>query len=604
MNSAFPVPPLRWRVDAPPEPALVASLGEGLGVGPALAALLVRRGLTDPGEARRFLRPELVQLADPLSLAGMAAAVEVIRRAVTDGTGILVHGDYDVDGQCATAVLTRALRAAGARVTPFVPHRLRDGYDLGEAGIEAAVAAGAGLILTCDCGITAVTAVAAARARGLRVVITDHHLPGAELPAAEAIVDPQQPADRSGLTQLCGTGIAFKLVQALVPVLGLPANLPLHFLDLVALATIADIVPLVDENRVLVRHGLRLLRQTRWPGLAALIRVSGLADKDIRAGQVGFMLAPRLNAAGRVGDAADGIRLLLTDDPDEALQLATRLEAMNVQRQGLDQRILEEAIQQVERDRDPDRDTALVLAADGWHPGVVGIVASRVVERYGRPAFLIALDGDVGKGSGRSISRFDLHAALHQCGDLLERFGGHHMAAGLTIRRQHLDAFRERFAGVARATLGADDLGPEQRVDLVLELGAVTPELERLCRYLEPCGMGNPTPVFGARGVRFEGVRKVGGSHLKGTLAAGGGRLAAIGFGWAERAPWAGPGQPPAPVDCAFRLEENEYQGTVSLQARIVALTPARAPQPATPAEPPGRRAAEPSGRRAAEPSI
>ncbi|MBK9693119.1 MAG: single-stranded-DNA-specific exonuclease RecJ [Gemmatimonadetes bacterium] len=604
MNSAFPVPPLRWRVDAPPEPALVASLGEGLGVGPALAALLVRRGLTDPGEARRFLRPELVQLADPLSLAGMAAAVEVIRRAVTDGTGILVHGDYDVDGQCATAVLTRALRAAGARVTPFVPHRLRDGYDLGEAGIEAAVAAGAGLILTCDCGITAVTAVAAARARGLRVVITDHHLPGAELPAAEAIVDPQQPADRSGLTQLCGTGIAFKLVQALVPVLGLPANLPLHFLDLVALATIADIVPLVDENRVLVRHGLRLLRQTRWPGLAALIRVSGLADKDIRAGQVGFMLAPRLNAAGRVGDAADGIRLLLTDDPDEALQLATRLEAMNVQRQGLDQRILEEAIQQVERDRDPDRDTALVLAADGWHPGVVGIVASRVVERYGRPAFLIALDGDVGKGSGRSISRFDLHAALHQCGDLLERFGGHHMAAGLTIRRQHLDAFRERFAGVARATLGADDLGPEQRVDLVLELGAVTPELERLCRYLEPCGMGNPTPVFGARGVHFEGVRKVGGSHLKGTLAAGGGRLAAIGFGWAERAPWAGPGQPPAPVDCAFRLEENEYQGTVSLQARIVALTPARAPQPATPAEPPGRRAAEPSGRRAAEPSI
>ncbi len=617
MNSRFPVPPLRWLVDAPPEPALVTRLGEGLGVGHALAALLVRRGLTDPDEARRFLRPELAQLADPLRLAGMAEAVETIRRAVHDGTGILVHGDYDVDGQCATAVLTRALRAAGARVTPFVPHRLRDGYDLGQAGIEAAVAAGAGLILTCDCGITAVAAVAEARARGLRVVITDHHLPGEALPAAEAIVDPQQPGDRSGLTQLCGTGIAFKLVQALVPALGLPANLPLHFLDLVALATIADIVPLVGENRVLVRHGLRLLRQTRWPGLAALIRVSGLAEKDIRAGQVGFILAPRLNAAGRVGDAADGIRLLVTDDPDEALQLATRLEALNVQRQGLDQRILEEAIQQVERDRDPGQDTALVLASDTWHPGVVGIVASRVVERYGRPAFLIALDGDVGKGSGRSISRFDLHGALHQCGDLLERFGGHHMAAGLTIRRDRLEAFRERFAAVARATLGEADLGPEQRVDLVLELGEVTAELERLCRYLEPCGMGNPTPVFGARGVRFEGVRKVGGSHLKGTLAGDGSRVAAIGFGWAERAPWAGPGAPAAAVDCAFRLEENEYQGTVSLQARIVALTPAGAPPPtrrapdaSLPAEPPGRRApdaslpAEPPSRRAAEPSI
>ena len=597
-------------MDAPPEPALVTRLGQGLGVGHALAALLVRRGLTDPEDARRFLRPELTQLADPLGLAGMAGAVEAIRRAVHDGTGILVHGDYDVDGQCATAVLTRALRAAGARVTPFVPHRLRDGYDLGTAGIEAAVAAGAGLILTCDCGITAVDAVATARARGLSVVITDHHLPGDVLPAAEAIVDPQQAGDRSGLTQLCGTGIAFKLVQALVPALGLPANLPLHFLDLVALATIADIVPLVGENRVLVRHGLRLLRQTRWPGLAALIRVSGLAEKEIRAGQVGFILAPRLNAAGRVGDAADGIRLLLTDDPDEAQQLAGRLEAMNIQRQGLDQRILEEAIQQVERDRDPARDTALVLASDAWHPGVVGIVASRVVERYGRPAFLIALDGEVGKGSGRSISRFDLHAALHQCGDLLERFGGHHMAAGLTIRRDRLDAFRERFAGVARAWLGDDDLGPEQRVDLELELGDVTTELERLCRYLEPCGMGNPMPVFGARGVRFEGVRKVGGSHLKGTLAGGGGRLSAIGFGWAERAPWAGPGQPPAAVDCAFRLEENEYQGTVSLQARIVALTPARAAEPAPPVGPMGRRAteattpAEPSSRRATEPSI
>lgn len=569
MTSSFPVPPLRWIVDVPPSDPVVRALASGLGIAPALAALLARRGLETPEAARRFLRPALEELADPLSLAGMAEAVAVITRAVRSGTAILVHGDYDVDGQCATALLTRALSAAGARVTPFLPHRLRDGYDLGPAGVSAARAAGAGLILTCDCGITAVRAIELARSEGVEVVVTDHHLPGPVLPAATAIVDPQREDDTSGLRQLCGTGIAFKLVQALVPALALPANLPYHFLDLVALATVADVVPLVGENRLLVRHGLRLLPESRWPGVRALIRASGLEGKVIRAGQVGYILGPRLNAAGRVGDANDGLRLLLTDDEGEADRLALKLERMNVERQGLDQRILEEAIAQVENERDPARDTALVLASEKWHPGVVGIVASRVVERYGRPAFLIALDGDIGKGSGRSISRFDLHAALYRCQDLLERFGGHQMAAGLTLRRDHLDQFRERFTAVARESLTEFDLGPEQRVDLVVELGEVDADLERLCRHLEPCGMGNPNPVFGARAIRIEGARRVGTGHLKGTLAGRGGRLPAIGFNWADRAPKA------EVVDVAFRLEQNEWQGEVSLQARIVALTAA-----------------------------
>jgi single-stranded-DNA-specific exonuclease len=529
-------------------------------------------------QARRFLRPGLDELADPTSLAGMAEAVDAISRAVRTGVGILVHGDYDVDGQCATALLTRALREAGARVTPFLPHRLRDGYDLGPAGITAAKAAGAGLILTCDCGITAVSTVDLARSAGLEVVITDHHLPGPRLPAATAIVDPQRQDDHSGLRQLCGTGIAFKLVQALVPALGLPPNLPYYLLDLVALATVADIVPLTGENRVLVRHGLKLLPESHWPGVRALIRASGLEGKEIRASQVGYILAPRLNAAGRVGDANDGLRLLLSDDPEESARLALMLERMNVERQGLDQRILEEAVEQVERERDPERDTALVLASEQWHPGVVGIVASRVVERYGRPTFLIALDGDIGKGSGRSISRFDLHAALMRCSDLLERFGGHQMAAGLTIRREQLEAFRERFASVARESLTEMDLGPEQRVDLVLGLGAVDPDLERLCRYLEPCGMGNPSPVFGSRGIRLEGARRVGSGHLKGTLCDGGARLSAIGFNWADRAPTA------ERLDVAFRLEQNEWMGERTLQARIVALTPhLLTPTPAVP---------------------
>jgi single-stranded-DNA-specific exonuclease len=564
-------PALRWVVAPPPDPAATHALADALSIPEPLAALLTQRGLTDPEAARRFLRPSLDQLSDPLTLAGIAAAVAVIADAVRSGSVILVHGDYDVDGQCASALLTRALRAAGARVETFIPHRLRDGYDFGPAGLAAAREVGAGLVLTCDCGITAVDTVRDARAAGIRVVITDHHLPGPELPAADAVVDPRRADDHSGLGHLCGTGIAFMLVRALVPVLGLSPNFPFHLLDLVALATVADLVPLVGDNRALVKHGLRLMPASRWPGLRALLESAGLAGRELRAGQLGYIVGPRLNAAGRLGDAADGLRLLLTDDPAEARALAQRLERLNVERQALDQRTLEEALTQVDGTA---HDAGFVLAGDGWHPGVVGIVASRVVERFGRPTFLIAFDGDVGKGSGRSISRFDLHAALSACGDLLERFGGHQMAAGVTIRRPQLDAFRSRFTQLARTALGAEELGPEQRVDLVVSLGDMTPQLERLCRHLEPCGMGNPGPVFGVRGVRFTGPTRVGQGHLKGWLEDGAHRLAAIGFGWADRVPWLGDG----PVDAAFRLEANEWQGAVTLQARLCALTPGLSP--------------------------
>jgi single-stranded-DNA-specific exonuclease len=562
---------LRWIVAPRPDRLLVRALAERLSLPEALAALLVQRGQHEAESARHYLRPALGALTDPAMLAGMAEAVEAIVGTVRAGGTIMVHGDYDVDGQCATALLTRALRAAGADVIPFVPHRLRDGYDFGPAGLAAAQAAGASLVITCDCGITAVDTVHLARAAGIGVVVTDHHLPGDVLPPAIAVVDPQRPDDSSGLTTLCGTGIAFKLVQALVPALGLPANLPYYLLDLVALATVADVVPLQGENRILVKHGLRLLSDSAWPGLRGLVQASGLGGKDVRAGHCGFILGPRLNAAGRIGDAMDGLRLLLSDDPAEASTLASRLDGLNTERQALDQRMLDEALEQVERSADLERDAGFVLTGDGWHPGVVGIVASRVVERYGRPAFLIAFDGDVGKGSGRSISRFDLHAALLACGDLLERFGGHHMAAGLTIRRGNLDAFKERFAGITRQRLTPDDLGPEQRVDLEVGLADMTHELERLCRYLEPCGTGNASPVFGVRGVRLAGRKSVGAGHLKGVLDDGRSRLPAIGFQWADRVPWLGD----APVDAAFRLECNEWNGQLTLQARLCAISPA-----------------------------
>ena len=372
---------------------------------------------------------------------------------------------------------------------------------------------------------------------------------------------------------MCGTGIAFKLVQALVEPLGLPASLPLHLLDYVAIATIADVVPLVGENRILVKHGLRLLQESRWAGLRALLAQCDLAGKTVRAGQVGFTLAPRLNAVGRIADAKDGVRLLLLDDEREAASLAATLDRLNRERQALDQQIQDDAMALVESEyADPTLHPAIVLAGEGWHPGVIGIVASRVVERYGRPTFLIGLDGAVGKGSGRSIEGFDLHAALTACGDLLTRYGGHRMAAGLTIPSDQVAAFRERFVGVARAQLTVDDLGPTQRVDLELPLGEVTDELERLGRHLEPCGMGNAAPVLGARRVRLQGSRTVGEKHLKTSLAADGRVVDAIAFGWADRAA----GFADALVDVAFRLERNEFRGVSSLQARVLALAPTR----------------------------
>ena len=566
--------PARWTLVAPADPATTGALAATLHIPEPLAALLVQRGFTAPEVARAFLRPDLERLSDPADWAGMGVAVDLIVGAVRRGAPILVHGDYDVDGQCGAAMLTRILRAAGATVHAFVPHRLRDGYDFGPAGLAAAQAVHAGLIITCDCGITAVEAVAAARAAGIEVIVTDHHLPGDELPPASAVLDPRRADCPSVDKDLCGAGVAFKLAQAVVRALGLSENLPLHFLDFVALATVADVVPLTGENRILVRHGLKMLANSHWLGVRALVEAAGLAGKPLRAGHVGFILAPRLNAAGRIGDANDGLRLLLTEDPAEAARLARELETLNARRQALDQRILDEAIEVADRTIGPD-DRALVLAADGWHPGVIGIVASRLVERYGRPTFLIGWDEgegvDTGRGSGRSIAGFDLHAALHRVGGCLEKYGGHTMAAGLTIRRGRFEEFRVAFLQVARELLAPGDLVPAQRVDLEVPLGLVSDELEKLMRHLEPCGPGNPAPVFGVRAARAVGARRVGTNHLRFTLDDGSGVLPAIGFRWADVVPDAWLARP---LDVAFRLERDDWQGRTTLQARVAAIAP------------------------------
>lgn len=566
----LPAPTPRWSVKRPPDPDLVGALSRGLTIPVPLAALLVQRGFDSVGDAQAFLRPTLAGLSDPLAWVDMAGAAELIATTVRRGDPILVHGDYDVDGQCAAALLTRVLREAGARAHAFVPHRLRDGYDFGPAGLARARELGARLIITCDCGITAVEPVRAARAEGIDVIVTDHHLPGDVLPPAAAVLDPRRPDCPSPDKDLCGTGVAFKLAQALVPVLGLPAQLPWHFLDYVALATVADVVPLTGENRILVRHGLKLLATSRWAGLAALVEAAGLSGKPLRAAHVGFILAPRLNAAGRIGDAGDGLRLLLSDDRDEAARLARELETLNARRQEMDQQILAAAEARLAAELGAD-DRAIVLGADDWHPGVIGIVASRLVERYGRPTFLVAWEGDTGRGSGRSIAGFDLHAALHQVGHCLERYGGHRMAAGLTVRRGRFEEFRIAFLEVARQLLSPDDLAPAQRVDLELPLGDLSEELERLIRHLEPCGAGNPAPVFGVRGARAVRARRVGTNHLRFVLDDGSGAIPAIGFQVADRIPedWLA-----RPLDVAFRLERDEWQGRSTLQARVATIAP------------------------------
>jgi single-stranded-DNA-specific exonuclease len=559
-------PQTRWLLPGQPDPETVAALAADLNLPEVLCRLLAVRGFTAGETAKRFLRPRLEHLSDPSLLSDLDRAVDRIVRAIRANEMILIHGDYDVDGICSTTILTRTIRHLGGRVTPFIPHRLKDGYDLTSAGVAAAKAAGATLVVTCDCGTSAVAPVADLNAAGIDTIISDHHLPGGPLPAAFAVLNPRKPGCTSVDKDLCAGGVAYKLALALTKAMGASENIVLNMLDLVALATVADVAPLRGENRVLVRYGLKLLNETRSVGLVSLIRAAGLQSKAITAGRVGFILAPRLNAAGRVGSAMRGVELMLSDDESHANPIARELEELNAKRQELDRQTLEEA-REMARSLDLDQTFGIVLAGDGWHPGVVGIVASRIVEEFGRPAVLIALEGSEGKGSGRSISAFDLHAGIGKCRDLLLRFGGHRSAAGVTIARGNVPEFARRFNEAARESLTPDDLVPELRADLEVDLGQVDEALEALLRHLEPCGIGNPSPVLIARGVRVVAAPKtVGKDGLRLRLQQSGVELGALGWGMAHRASEFTAG---STVDVAFRLERDEWNGDSRLQARL-----------------------------------
>jgi single-stranded-DNA-specific exonuclease len=561
-------PKTRWLLPPTPDDAVVERLGIALRLPRAICRLLAARGYAVPDEAKAYLRPRLEQLHDPGCLLDLDRAVDRLMRALREHETILVHGDYDVDGICSTTLIVRALSALGGHPVAFIPRRLQDGYDLTSAGVRAAQGAGATLVVTCDCGTSAHAPIAELQAAGIDVIVTDHHLPGGPLPPAFAVLNPKRPGCTSPDKDLAAVGVAFKLALALTRAVGGNENVVYGMLDLVALATIADVAPLRGENRVFVRYGLKLLNDpsSQRPGVRAMIRAAGLEGKALTAGRVGFILAPRLNAAGRLGSALRGVELMLAASDAEANPIARELEELNARRQELDRGTLDRARAMVLQ-LDLATTYGIVLAEHGWHPGVIGIVASRLVEEFGRPTVLVALDGGEGKGSGRSISAFDLHGGLAECRDLLLRFGGHRSAAGVTIAADRVAEFAARFNTVAASRLTEDDLVPELRVDLELPLDQVNDELEAMLRHLEPCGVGNPSPLMVSRDVVVAAPpRVVGTDGLKLLLHGAGRELVALGWGMGARVKELDVGMT---IDVAYRVERDDYRGESRLQARL-----------------------------------
>lgn len=504
----------RWKIKEVEDTFSIKTLSESLNISEVLAKLLVQRNIKTFYQAKKFFRPSLENLHDPFLMKGMDIATRRIIQAITENQLIFIYGDYDVDGTCATSLLYLFLKELDANVDFYIPKRLEEGYGLSKEGIDFIKSKNASLVITVDCGITAVEETEYANSCGIDIIICDHHQPKDEIPNALAVLDPLIPQCNYPFKYLSGAGVAFKLAQGISEKIG-KRELPLEYLDLVALAGAADIVPLTDENRILVKAGLDKINQNPRAGIEALIKSAGLQLGTLTSGQVVFTIAPRINAVGRLGDARRAVQLLITKDPQEAHTLAKVLEDENYERRKIDVDTFDDANQLVENCIDLRNELAIILHQEEWHPGVIGIVASRLVEKYYRPTIMLTTIDGVAKGSARSINNFNIYEALQKCEDILLHFGGHQAAAGLAVEIDKLEDFKARFNEIVKATITEDDLYPEILIDSTLKFSEITPKFIRVLDQFAPFGPENMRPVFLTEGAELSGLpRVVGNNHL------------------------------------------------------------------------------------------
>jgi len=563
----------RWDIFRCP-PELRDELSKKLDIPPLVAQLLIKRGITDSQEGERFLSPLLQHLHDPFLMKDMDKAVDRVVQALKNRDKITIYGDYDVDGITACTLLMDFLCSLGAQTSYYIPHRLKEGYGLNADALKKIAAQGTSLLITVDCGVSDREEIELAQQLGIDTIVVDHHEPPPLPSPAYAVLDPLQPDCHFPFKGLAGVGVAFHLVIALRRRLrdagfwhnNTEPNLH-RYLDLVALGTIADIVPLIDVNRVFVKHGLKELEDSIRPGIVALKEVSGIGKEEISTGHVGFRLAPRLNAGGRIASAQMGVELLLTQDSERAYRIAAELDQANRERQGIEERIYQEAKEIMGRDGLLDRHS-IILSSDEWHPGVIGIVASRIAEEFWRPTILVALDGDEGKGSARSIAGFHIYEGLQACENHLVGFGGHKYAAGLTISRDMINAFRNAFEEVVAKQMGDEDFTPTILVDAEVDLGEITPELLNYLSRFPPYGPSNPKPIFSTREkLPIQDIRTMGRNTLKFMIRENTRTYEAIGFGMGDQSH-----QLTSKVTIAFHPRINEWQGERRLQLELKAL--------------------------------
>ncbi len=534
---------------------------------PIIAQILAQRSITSSEQIQRFFEPKLEFLYDPFKLPGMERAVERIIKALRDGENILIYGDYDVDGVTSVSILYDSLFKLGGKVSFFIPSRFHEGYGFSEAGIRFAQNNKASLIITVDCGITAIEEVELANAAHIDVIISDHHEPGEIIPNAVAVLDPKMDTNAYPFTELAGCGVAYKLLQGLTAKLGLEPDFPEQYLDLVALGTAADIVELKDENRILVKAGLDRIRNNPRPGVFALMEISGLRQRRASVSNIVFVLAPRLNAVGRISTAKKAVHLLTAKSLQQARNIARILEKENKTRKNIDEITFTEAKQMIEDTIDLDKKRVLVLAKRDWHPGVIGIVASRLMEKFNRPTILLSVQEGIGKGSARSTVNFDVFAAFKQIGHLFLNYGGHRFAAGLTIKEEDIAELDRAINSISQEFLQIDQMVPKLAVDAEVSFEQLDATFFNSLKQMAPFGPGNMRPVFVSRGLSLYGEgRVVGKNHLKAKFKQNGVVLDAIGYKLGEYVPRL---KESGRYDCAYVLEESVWNGQTTIQMKI-----------------------------------